>query len=187
MADGALLNRYWDDVPAPRDESWAEDVALAAAAPDRVPQELWRDLRAAAESGWDFSSRWLGEDRSLASIRTTRILPVDLNSLLYKLEITIARACGLAHRPDCNREMLAQAGSRKAVMLRVMWSDRENAFVDYDWRNRRSLTQVTAATDTGRSARRRSARRALTPAPGREGRPASSRRCPAPTAGRRRS
>ena len=57
---------------------------------------MYRDLRAAAESGWDFSSRWLADGKTLSSIRTTDILPVDLNSLLYKLEITIARGCKAA-------------------------------------------------------------------------------------------
>ena len=32
--------------------------------------EVYRDLRAAAESGWDFSSRWLADGRTLATIRT---------------------------------------------------------------------------------------------------------------------
>lgn len=56
MPDGAVLNRYWDAKATPRDESFAEDVATAAAS-GRDPAEVYRDLRAAAESGWDFSSR----------------------------------------------------------------------------------------------------------------------------------
>ena len=43
-------------------------------------REVYRDLRAAAESGWDFSSRWLGDGQTLATIRTTDLVPVDLNS-----------------------------------------------------------------------------------------------------------
>lgn len=30
MPDSSILNRYWDDIPKPRPESWREDVALAA-------------------------------------------------------------------------------------------------------------------------------------------------------------
>ncbi len=60
LTDGTLLNRYWDDRDTPRDESWREDVATAAAA-SRPAAAVYRDLRAAAESGWDFSSRWLGD------------------------------------------------------------------------------------------------------------------------------
>jgi alpha,alpha-trehalase len=145
LADGSLLNRYWDDLATPRDESYLEDIQTAKGS-GRPEAEVYRDLRAAAESGWDFSSRWFADGKTLSTIRTTDIAPVDLNSLLYKLEIVIARACKAAQQPDCNRDMLAQASSRKAVMLRLMWSGRDNAFVDYDWRNKRSLEQVTAAT-----------------------------------------
>ena len=79
LDDGSILNRYWDDSDAPRDESYREDVVLAAAT-QRPPAEIYRDIRAAAESGWDFSSRWFADARTLASIDTTEIIPVDLNS-----------------------------------------------------------------------------------------------------------
>ncbi|HEX9852339.1 MAG TPA: trehalase family glycosidase, partial [Woeseiaceae bacterium] len=71
--DDTLLNRYWDDAAEPRQESYAEDKALAAGT-KREPAQLYRDIRAACESGWDFSSRWFGETRSIGSIRTTEVL-----------------------------------------------------------------------------------------------------------------
>src|SRR5690606_7715656 len=86
-----LLNRYWDDCDTPRDESHIMDVATAAASPRPAP-EVYRNLRAGAESGWDFSSRWLADGRSLHTIRTVELLPPDLNSLLHALESTLARA-----------------------------------------------------------------------------------------------
>ena len=99
LADGSVLNRYWDDLATPRDESYREDLETARSS-KRPAAEVYRDLRAAAESGWDFSSRWLADGKTLATIRTTDILPVDLNSLLYKLELAIARGCeaGAARR-----------------------------------------------------------------------------------------
>ena len=90
LADGSLLNRYWDPRTTPRDESWREDVETAADS-GRPPEEVYRELRAGAESGWDFSSRWL-DGRDLASIRTTQFAPIDLNSFLYGLERAIAAA-----------------------------------------------------------------------------------------------
>ena len=48
--------------------------------------ELFSNIRAACESGWDFSSRWLRDANDLTTIYTTEILPVDLNCLLYFLE-----------------------------------------------------------------------------------------------------
>ncbi|WP_039566026.1 trehalase family glycosidase, partial [Ralstonia solanacearum] len=71
LPDGTVLNRYWDDEATPRPESYLQDVTTAQQAPERPAAEVWRDLRAAAESGWDFSSRWFGDNATLATIRTT--------------------------------------------------------------------------------------------------------------------
>lgn len=92
MADGALLNRYWDDSDTPRPESWLDDVKTAKSNPNRPATEIYRDLRSAAASGWDFSSRWMDNPQQLATIRTTSIVPVDLNALMFHLEKTLARA-----------------------------------------------------------------------------------------------
>ncbi len=92
MPDGAVLNRYWDDSDTPRDESYLEDTDLARRS-GRVPKQVYRDLRAAAESGWDFSTRWFADGKRMETIETTAIVPVDLNSLLFGLEEAIrARA-----------------------------------------------------------------------------------------------
>lgn len=49
-------------------------------------RQLYQNLVSAAESGWDFSSRWFSRDPetnlTLDTTRTTNILPVDLNSVL---------------------------------------------------------------------------------------------------------
>ena len=65
--------------------------ARADASRRREREALYRNLRAAAESGWDFSSRWMRDPARPAHARddaTSR--PVDLNSLLYHAERTIA-------------------------------------------------------------------------------------------------
>lgn len=86
LDDGSVLNRYWDDIAGPRPESYAEDRELAERATDRDPERLFRDVRAACESGWDFTSRWLADGEDMATIRTTEIVPVDLNAALYGFE-----------------------------------------------------------------------------------------------------
>ncbi|MBN8815234.1 MAG: alpha,alpha-trehalase TreA [Sphingomonas sp.] len=145
LSDGALLNRYWDDRPSPRDESWREDIELAARVPDRLAQDVWRDLRAAAESGWDFSSRWLGDRRTLETIRTTRLLPVDLNALLHGLEATIAdEAEGLGEK-DVARYFAAAAATRHAAMETHLWNDVCGFYADYDLDVGEVSDQPTAA------------------------------------------
>lgn len=145
LAGGEILNRYWDDRDTPREESYAEDVATARAS-GRPAAEVYRHLRAAAESGWDFSSRWFADGRTLATIHTTDIVPVDLNSLLYRLERTIARACELARQAECFRDMSAQADARRRAIQQYLWSDDSGAFTDYDWRARARIERVSAAT-----------------------------------------
>lgn len=52
-------------------------------------ETLWAELKAGAESGWDFSSRWLvgGPDPDLlSSIRTSKMVPADLNAFLCQAE-----------------------------------------------------------------------------------------------------
>jgi alpha,alpha-trehalase len=144
LKGGAVLNRYWDDRDTPRDESYREDVATAQAS-GRPAAEVYRNLRAAAESGWDFSSRWLADGKTLTTIRTTEIVPVDLNSLLYRLEATIAHACELQRDERCVSQMKERAAARKQAIRRVLWSSSQGAFVDYDWVHDVQLTNITAA------------------------------------------
>jgi alpha,alpha-trehalase len=56
-----FLNRYWDEHNTPRPESYKEDVELARSSVQK-PETVYRHLRAAAESGWDFSSRWFKDE-----------------------------------------------------------------------------------------------------------------------------
>ena len=130
LADGTLLNRYWDDSDTPRDESYREDVELADATPTRDRRQLFRDLRAGAESGWDFSSRWLADGRTLATIRTTRLVPVDLNSLLVGLERAIAANCTTLGDAACAKDFAARADARTAAIRHHLWNGR--FFADYD-------------------------------------------------------
>ncbi len=145
MPDGSLLNRYWDDREGPRDESWAEDVATARKAP-RPATTVYRHLRAGAESGWDYSSRWLADPADLSSIRTTDIVPVDLNSLLWALERNIARRCAAAKDEACAATYTQLAASRAAAMRRYLWSKPEGRFGDWDREARRLTPVLSAAT-----------------------------------------
>ncbi len=130
MPNGGVLNRYWDDNPAPRQEAYWEDVEVARQS-DRLPEFAYRHLRAAAESGWDFSSRWLADGKSLATIETSHILPVCLNALLYNLEQTLARAYQL-EGDSAMQQLYAQlAMERREAMQTYMWDDNLGVFQDY--------------------------------------------------------
>ena len=145
LADGTLLNRYWDARDTPRQESYMEDLATAAQAKGRPAGEVYRDLRAGAESGWDFSSRWLGDGKTLATIRTTAIAPVDLNSLLYHLEQTIAKACEKTGEASCVQAYSQKAKTRQQAIDRYLWNP-AGYYTDFDWQAKRRTDKVSAAT-----------------------------------------
>ena len=145
LSDGTLLNRYWDERDAPRTESWMDDINTANKAPERNKQQVYRDLRAGAASGWDFSSRWFTDAHNLASIRTTQLVPVDLNSLLFHLEQTLAKGAKLAKQDDRAQQFAADAEKRQAAINRYLWNSKQGYYADYDWQKKQVHPQLTAA------------------------------------------
>ena len=132
MEDGTILNRYWDNYARPRPESFREDVHLAEKS-NRDKSQLYRDLRAACESGWDFSSRWFRKPGDLGTIHTTEILPVDLNCLLYNLETVIAEAANVAGDAEKAKAFFDKAGQRKIAIQSVFWDSDSGFYRDFDF------------------------------------------------------
>ncbi|MGH8171194.1 MAG: alpha,alpha-trehalase TreF [Steroidobacteraceae bacterium] len=145
MPDGSLLNRYWDAADTPREESYRNDVLIARRS-RRPPAQVYRDIRAAAESGWDFSSRWLADGRHLTTIDTTDIVPIDLNSLLYGLEQAISSGCAARHESACAQRFADRARRRRQTIDRYLWDPKAGYFMDYDWRHGRRTGELSAAT-----------------------------------------
>ena len=158
-ADGAVhqLNRYAVANNQPRPESFREDWSTANAGelfPDvSVPvltddekAGLYADLATGAETGWDFTSRWLrtlSNDASarethfpLRSLNTREIVPVELNSILYGNEKAIAalfRHNGTVLHSDTVADQWDQrAASRSDAMFAVFWDDAEFRYFDYN-------------------------------------------------------
>lgn len=141
---GAIMNRYWDDHPSPRPEAYKEDVELA----NRFNGErklLFRNIRAAAESGWDFSTRWTAGSTDLINIQTTFYVPVDLNSLMYNLEKTLAVAYNLESQSDKSNHFQKLAEIRKSNINEYCWVPSANYYMDYHWRRSVYSTEATAA------------------------------------------
>jgi alpha,alpha-trehalase len=145
MPDGSILNRYWDDRDTPRDESYREDAELAQST-RRPARQLFRDIRAAAESGWDFSSRWFADGRTRATIDTTEIVPVDLNSLLFGLEQAIRSGCRRRGDIPCAHEFAQRAAARRAAVDHYLWNAANGCYFDYRWTQRAPVARLSAAT-----------------------------------------
>src|SRR5256712_3490794 len=78
MRDSVVLNRYWDDSDEPRPESYRPDVEIGQTLPESLRARFYRNARATAESGWDFSSRWMRDPKDLRTLETIDLIPVDL-------------------------------------------------------------------------------------------------------------
>lgn len=85
LADGTehQLYQYRANSSGPRPESYREDVEMTKQMTKQSAKPtLWKNLASAAESGWDFSSRWFADGKTLATIETTNIVEVDLNAFV---------------------------------------------------------------------------------------------------------
>ncbi|MBF4109334.1 alpha,alpha-trehalase [Enterobacter cloacae] len=145
LEDGSLLNRYWDDRDTPRPESWLDDITTAKSNPNRPATEIYRDLRSAAASGWDFSSRWMDDPQKLGTIRTTSIVPVDLNALMFKMEKLLARASQESGDAASASKYEALATARQKAMEKYLWNEKEGWYADYDLKSKKVRNQLTAA------------------------------------------
>ncbi len=145
MPNGMVLNRYYDDKTTPRPESRREDIETAELAGNENKDKIFLDLRAGAESGWDFSSRWFKNANDIESIHTTDIVAVDLNCLLYQLEQTIAEAYTLIKQPFLAQRFYKLAERRAEAVRRYCWNETSQFFDDYDFRSGHVTGQYTLA------------------------------------------
>lgn len=133
LPDGTLLNRYWDDVSLPRPESYREDREWhEACAPEHRPM-IYHNIRAACESGWDFSSRWFRDVTDATSIRTTEILPIDLNALMFFIEFKLSHYFSLQGDLEKSDFYRQAAERRRKAMDQYLWNAEKRFYFDYCW------------------------------------------------------
>lgn len=140
MPDGSILNRYYDAFDGPRDEMYRNDVetgkSLQASGANINLNKLFRDLRSAAESGYDFSSRWMIDGKELYTTHTTDFVPVDLNSLLYKMECVLSYAYSLKGDDKQAKLFRRNASERKKAINKYLWDSERQYYFDYVWTER---------------------------------------------------
>jgi alpha,alpha-trehalase len=125
-----VASRYYDSLATPRPESFSEDIELAETLPQHERADFYRNLRAACESGWDFSSRWLSDPHDLTSIRTTKILPVDLNALLAITEQTIIDITSEHNKAALYEVFVARKQQRQAFFDKHFWHEDKRSYFD---------------------------------------------------------
>ena len=142
LDDGSILNRYWDDKRAPREESYVQDVTTFESTKDSM---TFTNLRAGAESGWDFSSRWFGDTLHLTTVETTNIVPVDLNSLLYTYENILSKAAGVKKLSSKANYYKARSEKRKTAIQQYCWNTEAQFYFDYNFVKKETTNKWSAA------------------------------------------
>ncbi len=140
---GVTLNHYWDENNTPRAEAFKEDSQLANSVENK--KSIYRHLRAGAESGWDYSSRWFRNKNDFSSIRAAGIIPVDLNCLLFNLEKTIAEAYQLSGDKNTSEKYITLMNTRKKAIDQFCWNEQEGFYFDYDYVNGAQTNSWTLA------------------------------------------
>ena len=142
LKEGIIGNRYFDNENKPRPESYLEDASMPGA---KSKKNLFTDLRAACESGWDFSSRWLEDEKDLDTIYASKIMPIDLNCLLYFLETLLAKTYRLKEKFSMATQYDKLADDRKKMIDQYFWNDREEMYFDYSIEEKQSTPSLTLA------------------------------------------
>ena len=164
LPSGLVLNRYWDDDSTPRQESYKEDYDVAEKAAlnlsmqvkiadpamlkkmqDDVRIKVYRNLRAGACSGLDFSSRWFASENDIATVQTTDIIPVDLNCLLYHLETTLEKAYTISKQAAGKMKLQKLAAGRERCFRTLFSSKALNFYSDYNFVQQRT-TDIPCAS-----------------------------------------
>ncbi|ESW32195.1 hypothetical protein PHAVU_002G301500 [Phaseolus vulgaris] len=126
------LNRYnamWDK---PRPESSTKDKAFASNFSSvSEKQQFYRELASTAESGWDFSTRWMRNPPNFTTVATTSVIPVDLNAFLLGMELNIAFFAKVAGDNSTAERFLENSDLRKKAMNSVFWNANMKQWLDF--------------------------------------------------------
>ena len=131
------LTVYKANMTTPRPESYWHDYDFGKEIKDAGEKaRFYQAVASAAESGWDFSSRWLNKsgagNGSFRSIHTPDIVPVDLNCILYKNELSLAKFYELSGNQSKVKEYQRLASRRRHAIEDVLWDEAVGLWVDYD-------------------------------------------------------
>ncbi|WP_313375962.1 trehalase family glycosidase [Chishuiella sp.] len=140
LSDGTVLNRYFDSENIPRPESYSMDLEDQEKSDN---QYFYQNIRSACESGWDFSSRWFSDYKTIETITTLNILPVDLNSLLFNLEDLLAKiAKSIGETSEKVMFYEKRAKDRVDAIQKYFWDENTKIYRDFNFKiNQKTLSE----------------------------------------------
>uniref|UniRef100_A0A915Q1G6 Trehalase n=1 Tax=Setaria digitata TaxID=48799 RepID=A0A915Q1G6_9BILA len=120
----------------PRPEAYRFDIEAAMNVKKEKRQKFFQDIASAAESGWDFSSRWFRNRQTIESIETTDVVPVDLNALLCWNANILKYLAGIAGDTVKVAEFEERKHSIWEALNSVFYNNTEKAWFDYNLRTK---------------------------------------------------
>lgn len=133
---------FGDTTCGPRPESYSEDKETSENFETDIDKENhYSELKAAAESGMDFSSRWFinngTNNGTLVDLKCRSIVPVDLNAFLFSVAKTLAEFSLILKNETKAAEFEAKAQEIYDAIQSVLWHDDVGAWLDYDILNKK--------------------------------------------------
>ncbi|KAL3638313.1 hypothetical protein CASFOL_017684 [Castilleja foliolosa] len=126
------LSRYYAMWNKPRPESSTIDKKTASKlSNDSAKEQLYREIASTAESGWDFSTRFMRNESDLATLATTSILPVDLNAFILKMEVDIISLANAIRNTTTAEHYLKLSEARKKAIDSIFWNRETRQWHDY--------------------------------------------------------
>ncbi|XP_050583012.1 trehalase-like isoform X5 [Bombus affinis] len=134
------LARFFEESSGPRPESYKEDYLTSQSfRTNEEKDNYYAELKTAAESGWDFSSRWFILDGTnkgnLTNLKTRYIVPVDLNSIIYRNAQLLEQYNQRMGNETKAAYYRKRAEDWKRAVTAVLWHDEVGAWLDYDLLN----------------------------------------------------
>ncbi len=106
---------------------------------------MYRNLRAGAESGIDFSTRWFDDKKNITTIEVIDFIPPDLNALMVHLEQMIAKGRKMKHDVNGANQMKNKAMNREAAINKYCWNKQLSYYTDYNFKKQKQSDIVTLA------------------------------------------
>uniref|UniRef100_J3N468 Trehalase n=1 Tax=Oryza brachyantha TaxID=4533 RepID=J3N468_ORYBR len=126
------LSRYQAMWNKPRPESATIDEELASKLTSTAAKEnFYHQVASTAESGWDFSSRWMRNSSDMTTLTTSYIIPVDLNTFILKMEQDITFFAKLIGESTISERFSEASKARHNAIESVLWNSDMEQWLDY--------------------------------------------------------
>ncbi|XP_066141226.1 trehalase-like [Euwallacea fornicatus] len=133
------LAHYGTDSNTPRPESYAEDLdTCASCVTEEERRGCYNALKTAAETGWDFSVRWIfdkegGTNANLSFTDSQRVIPVDLNAFLCKSFRLLSEFYGKLGNTSKQDEWSVQADQWRKNVEQILYNNEDGIWYDFDY------------------------------------------------------